>query len=352
MTEEILLMIIQILMLILAGVWIFIGFSLFYRKHRTAHREKIELLFANITSRYLYPLAGEEPDLIEIQRAFRGVGVMRSRPANVQYLINLMIRAQRSLLGEDYRKLETLFKQIPPFRASISKLSSRKWYIKARGIREIYEMDQEQYLKDIIKLIDHKNIFVRREAQIAMVVFLGWDSLRFLPYLKREMTLWQQIKIVEKLHDLYPDPDLTYLRKAYTVEKPYAQELVMRIIRKFRLQEEVHYILNFIDHPFFDRRETAIYCISSFHLKEEKMQVIKKKFPKIPNIEQRLQLLKYIPKAAESLDLDFFNSVLQREDPILKLCAAEILWNNGYRNRVEDYYYSQYEDESVEPQSA
>lgn len=351
MTEENLLIIIQILLLFLAGIWLFIAFSLVYRKHRKAHLEKIELLFAEVTSRYLYPLPQEEPDLIEIQRAFRGVGVRSSRPANVQYLINLMIRTQRSILGEDYHKLETLFKQIPPFRASISKLSSRKWYMKARGIREIYEMDQEQYLKDVIKEIDHKNIFVRREAQIAMVVFLGWDSLRFLPYLKREMTLWQQIKIVEKLHDLYPDPDLTYLRKAYTAEKPYAQELVMRIIRKFRLQDEVDYILHFLDHENFDRRETAIYCISSFELEEHRMKLVKEKFSGIPNIEQRLQLLKYIPQASGKLDVDFFNSILEREDQILKLCAAEILWNTGYRSRVEDYYYSQY-DETPEPRSA
>jgi hypothetical protein len=166
------------------------------------------------------------------------------------------------------------------------------------------------------------------------------------------MSLWQQIKIVEKLHDLYPDPDLTYLKKAYNAEKPYAQELIMRIIRKFRLQDEVDYILQFLDHNIFDRRETAIYCISSFQLKEERLQVLKRKFFNIPNIEHRLQLLKYIPRASERLDLKFLNLVLETEDSILKLCAAEILWNNGFRSRVEDYYYSQYEEESVEPQSA
>ncbi len=352
MTPEILIKLIHVLLLFLAGVWVVIGISLMYRKYRTAHLEKIEQLFADVVSRYLYPLPGEKPNLIEVQRAFRGVGVRRSRPANVQFLINLMIRTQRSLLGEDYHKLDTLFKQIPPFRASISKLSSRRWYVKARGIREIYEMDQEQYLKEIIREIDHKNIFIRREAQIAMVVFLGWESLRFLPYLKREMTLWQQIKIVEKLHDLYPNPDITYLRKAYSVEKPFAQELVMRIIRKFRLYKEVDYILHFLDHKIFDRRETAIYCISSFQLEEEKLEVVKKKFFKIPNVEQRLQLLKYIPGASGKVDLQFFNSVLRREDPLLKLCAAEILWNNGHRNRVEEYYYQQYDEQPVEPQSA
>ena len=66
--------------------------------------------------------------------------------------------------------------------------------LKARGIREIYEMDQEQHIKRLIQERNNKNIFVRREAQIAMVIFLGWESFRFLPYLKREMTLWQQIK--------------------------------------------------------------------------------------------------------------------------------------------------------------
>lgn len=333
---------IKILLSGLLVLWITIVSSLIYRKRRTRQLLKIEQLFSEVTSAYLYPFPVETPDLIQIQRSFRKVGVVPSKPKNVQYLIDLMIRAQSNLLGQNYQKLEVLFKQIPPFRASVSKLASRKWYIKARGIREIYEMDQEQYLPQIISERNNKNLFVRREAQIAMVVFLGWESLRFLPYLKREMTLWQQIKVVEKLHDHYPIEDLSRLRKAYDTEKPYAQELIMRIIRKFQLDTEIHYILQFLDHSNFDRREAAIYCLSSFALDDKILKEVKRKFFKISNTEQQVQLLKLISEKSIITDVDFFKQVLQNENDILKVSAAEILWKSGYQKEVEEFYYQQY----------
>lgn len=342
MFTTILIFIIKLLLIILAGTWIIIGVSLLYRSRRTRHLNKIETAFANITSHYLYPPPGDPFDLVKANRSFRNLGIKPNKPGNVQYLIDLMIRTQRSLLGKNYQKLELLYKQIPPYRVSLNKLRSKKWHVKARGIREIYEMDQKQYLREVIKEINNDNIYVRREAQIAMVVFLGWESFRFLPYLKKEMTLWQQIKVVEKLHDLYPIANLKYLKKAYDSEKPYAIELIMRIIRKFDLIEELDYIIKFIDSPRFDTRETAIYCISSFSLNDSQMKRLKYKFMNVSNCEQQVQLLKYIDRVSADIDISFYKLLLYTGNDIIKLSAAEILWNHQCTAEVEEFYYHQY----------
>ena len=345
MIETALLTFISFLIIFLVGLWISIGISLIYRKVRTRHLQLIEHTFAGISADYLYPLPGEKTDLVQIQRKFRRIGITRRNPANVQYLQDLMIRTQGSFLGKNYVKLETFYKQIPPYRASLHKLKSRKWYIKARGIREMYEMDQAQYIREIVKERNNKNIFVRREAQIAMVVFLGWESLRFLPYLTREMTLWQQIKIVEKLWDQYPTPNLELLRKTYSSDKRYAHELIMRIIRKFGLQDEVDFIINFIDDDSFDTRESAIYCVSSFQPNDKRLATIKEKFFNIPNTEQQKQLLMYISSLPGTIDLNFYQHLLDTGNDVIKLSAAEILWNNGYIKEVQDFYYRQYTDQ-------
>ncbi len=346
-----LILFIKLLLLILGVLWFIIGVSLFYRKRRTRHLQNIEITFAEITAGYLYPLANNPFDLVEANRKFRKLGILPHKPGNVQYLIDLMIRTQRSLLGKNYQKLELLYKQIPPYRVSVKKLRSKKWYVKARGIREIYEMDQKQYIREITKERNHENIYVRRESQIAMVVFLGWRSLRFLPYLKREMTLWQQIKVVEKLHDLYPVANLKYLRRGYNSELPYANELLMRIIRKFEIVEEVDYILNFIDSVKFDTRETAIYCISSFQLSDLQLSRLKQKFLNIPNSEQQIQLLKYMDRVTVEVDLEFYKLLLYTGNDIIKLSTAEILWNHGFVAEVQEFYYQQY-DMQPEPQIA
>jgi hypothetical protein len=345
--EEKLLLLIQILLSCLFLVWCTIGFSLFYRKRRKKQLEKIEFTFADEIAKFLYPPNGKEHHHLKVQQALQEVGAKPSKRANIQYLIDLMIRAQRTMLGDNYTSLRLLFSQIPPHGAAISKLNSRKWYIKARGIREIYEMEQAQYIKEITRERNNSNIFVRREAQIAMVVFLGWESLRFLPYLKREMTLWQQIKIVEKLYALYPDANLKYLKKAYATKRPYAQELLMRIIRKFNLFTEVDYVIQFLDHENFERRETAIYCISSFNLTGEQLQEVKKKLFLVPTTEQQVHLMRYVARISREPDLQFYKDILKTENEILELSAAELLWNSGHEKLVQEYYYSQYNTQSA-----
>lgn len=324
-----------------------IGISLVHKRRRTRHHQQIETRYAEITSHYLYPLPQGSFDIIRAQRSFRKLGIKASKPDNVQYLIDLMIRTQRTLLGANYSKLEEFYKQIPPYNASLNKLKSKKWYIKARGIRELYEMDQRQYIREILRERNNENVYVRREAQIALVVFLGWDSFRFLSYLKKEMSLWEQIKIVEKLYSLYPVPQLKYFKKGYGSDKAYATELLMRIIRRFQITDEVEYILRFIDSKIFNTRETAIYCITSFQLNEKQLNTVKYKFLNIPNTEQQLQLLKYIDRISPQVDLDFYKLLLYTENDLLKLGAAEILWKNGYESEVEEYYYKQYEGKPI-----
>ena len=341
MNETNILLFIKIVLLVLMLYWGSIAISLIYRKIRTARLKKIETTFADIVSRHLYNDPDNPLSMSQITNILRNVGIKPWNRNNIQYLIMLMIRTQRILLGSNFYKLQKLYTQIPPYGVSIKKISSWGWYRKARGIREIYEMNQSQYFEEIFKYRDDKNIYVRREAQIALVVFSGWESLRFLPYLQLNMTLWQQIKVVEKLYDLYPQPELKWLHKAYKTEKLFGKKLLMRIIRKYELHEEVDYIINNLNHDDYEVRETAIYCIRTFAVNSSTMDYVKILYNDIPNATQQGQLLTYIYQNSD-IDLDFYLKQLYSTNDELKLSIAEILWNNGYKEKVQDFYYQQY----------
>ncbi|WP_026934883.1 HEAT repeat domain-containing protein [Christiangramia echinicola] len=341
MNEATVLFFIIIIFSILVIYWVSITVSIIYRRRRTASLTQIELTFADIVSRYLYNDPKNPLTLPEITQTLRDVGIKEQNKNNIQYLIRLMIRTQRTILGSNFYKLQKLYAQIPPHGVSIKKISSWSWYRKARGIREIYEMNQSQYFDEIFKYRNDKNIYVRREAQIALVVFLGWESLRFLPYLKRNMTLWQQIKIVEKLYDHYPKPELKWLHRAYKTEKLFGKKLLMRIIRKYELHAETDFIINNLNHPDYEVRETAIYCIQTFAVSTPTMDYIKRLYDEIPNATQQGQLLNYIYENSD-IDLDFYLKQLYGTNDDLKLSVAEILWNNGYKEKVQEFYYQQY----------
>ncbi|SDR66534.1 hypothetical protein [Christiangramia echinicola] len=341
MNEATVLFFIIIIFSILVIYWVSITVSIIYRRRRTASLTQIELTFADIVSRYLYNDPKNPLTLPEITQTLRDVGIKEKNKNNIQYLIRLMIRTQRTILGSNFYKLQKLYAQIPPHGVSIKKISSWSWYRKARGIREIYEMNQSQYFDEIFKYRNDKNIYVRREAQIALVVFLGWESLRFLPYLKRNMTLWQQIKIVEKLYDHYPKPELKWLHRAYKTEKLFGKKLLMRIIRKYELHAETDFIINNLNHQDYEVRETAIYCIQTFAVSTPTMDYIKRLYDEIPNATQQGQLLNYIYENSD-IDLDFYLKQLYGTNDDLKLSVAEILWNNGYKEKVQEFYYQQY----------
>ncbi|MCM8568381.1 hypothetical protein NE848_03270 [Gramella jeungdoensis] len=341
MNEESILLFIKIVFAVLVVYWVSIAVSLIYRKIRRARLKKIETTFADIVSRYLYNDPKDPLTFDEIKKRLVKVGIRQRNKNNIQFLIRLMIRTQRTILGRNFSKLQKLYTEIPPYGVSIKKISSWSWYKKARGIREIYEMNQSQYFDEIFKYRDDKNIYVRREAQIALVVFLGWESLRFLPYLKQNMTLWQQIKIVEKLYDHYPKPELKWLHKAYETEKLFGKKLLMRIIRKYELHAEIGYIIDNLNHEDYEVRETAIYCLQTFAVASSTMEYIKQLYDDIPNTTQQGQLLNYIYENSD-IDLDFYLKQLYGDNEELKLSIAEILWNNGYKEKVQEFYYQQY----------
>lgn len=341
MNEATILLFIAIVFSILVIYWISITISLIYKSRRTSRLNKIEITFADIVSRYLYNDPEKPLSLTEITTTLQNVGIRPRNKNNIQFLIRLMIRTQRTILGSNFTKLQILYAQIPPYGVSIKKIASWSWYRKARGIRELYEMNQSQYFDEIFQYRDDKNIYVRREAQIAMIVFLGWESLRFLPYLQYNMTLWQQIKIVEKLYDLYPKPELKWLHRAYKTDKLFGKKLLMRIIRKYLLHDELGYIIDHLNHEDYEVRETAIYCIQTFAVSSATMSYIKELYEDIPDATQQGQLLNYIFENSD-IELDFYLKQLYGTNDDLKLSVAEILWNNGYKEKVQEFYYQQY----------
>ncbi|HET8886072.1 MAG TPA: hypothetical protein VFM70_06940 [Salinimicrobium sp.] len=335
--------VIEFLFIALIFTWFFIAIVLYVKKKSKKSYQRIEKVFAEIVGLHLYGTGTKNKSVKGIKRTFLAVGVHQGNPVNVQTVIDLMIRTQRMILGKNHEKLKLLYPQLPPYNTSIKKVRSRYWYNKARGIREIYEMSQSQYLQEILPYRNHKNLYVRREAQIALVVFLGWKSLRFLPYVKKNFTLWQQIKIVEKLHDLYPKIEVHFLRKAYDVDTNHGKELLMRIIRKFQIYEEVDYIVFQLAAEDSDVRLAALDCLSSFSLNLSQLHTLKSLFWNLKNSEQQELAVKLINEAEPETDVSFYIQLLKHPNDSIKLNSAEILWNNGYKEEVEQFYYSQYQ---------
>lgn len=122
-------------------------------------------------------------------------------PAFRQYFINEIIHVKKNLFGAPVLNLKRLYEILEFDNDSLKKIHSKKWHIKAKGIQELAIMDQVQCVKEIFRLTNNSNELVRNEAQCALVNFYGFKGFRFLNIIKYPISQWQQIQLLNYLHD-------------------------------------------------------------------------------------------------------------------------------------------------------
>ena len=212
----------------------------------------------------------------------------------LQYASNILIRVQDAFDSENQEMIVQLCEENGISSAIDRKISKRDWYPKAMAIWLSYELDLEGNLQHIKRLTSHKNILVRREAQIGLVCFWGWKSLKMLPRLKYPISLWQQIRIIEKLVDYFPEPDLTYMEKALKTKNPYSIELLIRLIRRFDLKAYIPYIMEQIQHPNSNVSQTALEVLESFQLNNVQLQQLEAQLMQFTLENQQLKVTQFI----------------------------------------------------------
>ena len=116
-----------------------------------------------------------------------------------QFVIDELIACKKNFTGITAKNIVALYEELGLKEYSFQKLGSLEWHIKARGIQELYLMDQSDTLKRIYKNTNNKHELVRMEAQIGVLHITGFDGLRFLDVISYPITEWQQIKLLEEL---------------------------------------------------------------------------------------------------------------------------------------------------------
>ena len=237
--EEQLIALIYYLVLTLVVFWMLISISLYYRYNENKRKQQLKEKLTTYISENYTNIHG----YIKVKVPHWLQNYIKSN-RDLKY-VALIIIGIKDFFVTNKENWSFLFATDDSISSKLeSDIKSNNWYKKARAIWISYELDIDQNIDMISKLNSHKHILVRREAQIALVRFLGWKSLRILPYVKYPLSLWQQIRIVEKLHDNYPQFEEKHFSKALKSENPSSRELCLRIIRRFDLSNYNSYVIN------------------------------------------------------------------------------------------------------------
>ncbi len=294
-----LLLIVEVLFLNLLTMLIIIYITLYFKKRKFFFTRKVQQeMEVWVTQAILNEFDGDLQFAIP-ESFFR----LLKSDLTKQFVIDELIKIKKSVAGTAAKNVIALYEALDLKKYSLRKLRKRKWYIKARGIHELYSMQQIDMLKKIYEDTNSKNEYVRMETQVGVINMTGFDGLLFLNLATYPITEWQQIKLLAQLKSSEEEGQL-----AMNIPNWLDSDNDTVVIFSLRLAEVYQQF------PVYD---SVVKCLSH-HKVSVRIQAIKT-LVSIANKETPLLLTKHYRS-------ETFTNQLAILDALLKIATFEQAW--------------------------
>ncbi|MGH2645546.1 MAG: HEAT repeat domain-containing protein, partial [Chitinophagaceae bacterium] len=258
------------------------------------------------------------------------------------FLRDQIIQVQKNISGTSKENIQKLYEKLGLKQDAIRKLRKfSRWYKKAEGIQELSVMNQRDSLRSIFKFVNHKNEFIRIEAQLAAINFLGFHGLRFLNIISYPLSEWQQLKLLEQLshQPLQGLEGVTkWLQSTNDSVIVFALKLV-RVYRRFDLYDAVTVCLN---NPKTEVRKNAIITLMHIYSEDTTNQLIEHYNQE--DKDCRLAILQSLNEIRDPETVPFLIEQLHDNNNEIKLAAARAIMSaaNGQGiNLLNTFAYAQ-----------
>lgn len=239
-----------------------------------------------------------------------------------QLFIDEVIHAKKNLSGAPIANLMTLYKTLNLDKYALQKLKSKKWHIKAKGIQELAVMGQVKYVKEIFRLTNDSHELVRNEAQCALVNFYGFKGLRFLNVIIYPISQWQQIQLLNYLHDLQ-SADSKYLIKWLQSKNNSVVTFAIHLASLCNCAEVYKEVIDCLDNADRQVKLNAIEYLRKINSDDTADEIIKC-YGTSERIIQ-LNILSVLQETATEKHITFLMKQLHNTDHTIKLAAAKTL---------------------------
>ncbi|MCK9404653.1 MAG: HEAT repeat domain-containing protein [Chitinophagaceae bacterium] len=318
MSTDFLLLVVQVMVIAIVLVVFAIYLSLFYKKRKYFYTKRIQKYLEPLISEILMEESGDLP-VIE-RRIFR---ILNNSVAR-QYAIDELIRCKKNFSGSVSASIVALYVQLGLKKQSLQKLANDKWYIKARGIQELYMMDQKDLLKTIYSNTNSKNAFVRMEAQTGVINLAGFAGLRFLDVISYPLTEWQQLKLLEQLKLYHEREGLSEnIPKWLQSKNDTVVIFALKLADEYQQFGVRDYVVGCLDHTDHSVRRQAIKTLLRLE-DEETPAILLAYFKEEPFVNQAF-ILDALRTLATGKETDFLIDLLDHPNDTIKLKAAVIL---------------------------
>jgi hypothetical protein len=236
-----------------------------------------------------------------------------------QYIIDSLINVKKNIIGSASDNIKDLYVHLGLKADSVKKISLVAPHLKARGIYELFMMEERDMLPAIEKYTNSPNELVRMEAQTAQVGFAGFEGLKFLNTLTFPINEWQQLKLLEQLkafnaEDMNDMPG--WLRSPNKSVVVFALKLA-QIYQQFHIHDDV--VACLAD----EQEKVRRYAITTLgKIANEHTPAIFRKQYVNETRENKIAILRELSVIGGPDDIPFLKEQLQNDDAGLKLEAA------------------------------
>ena len=303
-------------------------FSRYYKNYREKKmaflKQKIELLITSVVfeeDNVSYESVRKRQKLVLHYKQ----NYLKSKFAK-QVLLDEIIKLYKDLIGLPAENLQQLYLSFELDVASMKKLKDYRWHIKAKGIKELAQMNIKGGYVELYKLINHSNPTLRMEAQLALVRLVNFDALRFLDDAKYPISEWQQINLLGVLLSLQNQnlPDFSRWLKS---KNESVVLFALKMIIHFSCLDLIKEVTRMLNHESLKVRKATIDAIGELDAASA-LSLLKKRFYGYEK-DFQMEVLRVSGKIAIEKDFPFLELQLLSEDFDISKASATALAAKG-----------------------
>lgn len=236
-------------------------------------------------------------------------------------IVSTLLRLRNEISGEMAESIQKLYFQSGLIGYALSRLKSKKWYVVAKGIRELTQLQVKEVYDEIITLVNHPKKEIRKEVQLYLVTLFHFEGLEFLNVLQTQLSEWDQIQLLEVLQR-FDDQELPDINKWLKSNNNSVVAFTLKLAKIYNQFEVKDSIMELLGHQQKEIRVEAINVLSHLQVIEAK-EVLKNNFEKC-TLEEQIAFFKLLENMYEPSDESFLLEHITHENFEIKLSALKI----------------------------
>lgn len=322
-----------IVILVLLGI---IMSSRIYKTLRHNKRVEIRKKYQNIFHQLIFEEAQSEE---RIRNKFTNSDLTIA--LNRETILEELIHLHENFTGETAERLEEIYLALHFDEDSLNKLKSKRWYLIAKGMKELAIMNVKSAHPEISKFINSKNDILRMETRIALMKLSDYEPMAFLNKETELLSDWDSANIYNMLTKM-PEkmiPDFSHWLNSSNKD---VIVFCIQMIGRFRQRESVKTLLILLNNQDERIKLTVIRALRELGSDEgeESLLVL---YPLSNNIVKN-EILKTLEFIGSEKSIIFLEKIIRQpvEDyPISIQAIRSMIAINNVGNKLIDSIFSQ-----------